>query len=332
MKAYPLIYSRTKNEDFVPDFLTRPVDLDWRTALKFVGDAMRSLDGLDTIRYSTFVVGNYCICGGISCVTKILLNEVKNEMPEISGFTTDIDEYIKDCKGRNMIAFIGFAIKKDDICSGKIPDLKYSKYWEVYLEYLKKQWFASKTESEKIEIPPLELDEKSYNSLYTPEFLQIGEKFVITSFNDDPQSTVEYFFDRIINKSENVSFISNIKRREDWDKTIFQYTHVSDDLLTIIKSKPLTSSQEKPIIQESESIDYNSSNTKKTGFNFGEYKRTSVSSEMNNRYSNQSQNFKEPEKKKNTTTPTPLLPALVLAIAVILLVIIVILLVQKNAF
>ena len=77
MKAYPLIYSRTKNVDFVPDFLTRPENLDCQTALKYVGNAMANLDTLKTIRYSAFSVGDYCICGGISCITKYLVEELK---------------------------------------------------------------------------------------------------------------------------------------------------------------------------------------------------------------------------------------------------------------
>ena len=44
MKGYPLIYSRTKNVDFVPDFLARPKDFDCQTALKYVKNAMENLD------------------------------------------------------------------------------------------------------------------------------------------------------------------------------------------------------------------------------------------------------------------------------------------------
>lgn len=244
MNAYPLIYSRTKNVDFVPDFLTRPKDLDCQTALKYVGNAMANLDTLKTIRYSAFSVGDYCICGGISCITKYLVEKLKK-----SGSTFDfqaVSEYLRDCKGRSTACFIGFAVPKSEVRSGSIPDIPLSKNWSVYLEYLKHQWDKSTTHSEELNFPPVTLDEKTYSSNYKPEFEPIQGKKVIRNQKEKLQGTLDYFFDQILNKGSQDSFISDIDRNE-WDALKFTYASVSDDFYRALKSTPqTTATQEDP--------------------------------------------------------------------------------------
>lgn len=244
MNAYPLIYSRTKNVDFVPDFLTRPKDLDCQAALKYVENAMANLDTLKTIRYSAFSVGKYCICGGISCVTKYLVEELKK-----SGSTFDFQaasEYLRDCKGRSTACFIGFAIPKSKVRSGRIPNIPLSKYWKEYLEYLKHQWDKSTTHSEELNFPPVTLDEKTYSSNDKPEFEQIQEKKVIRNQKEKLQGTLDYFFDQILNKGSQDSFISDIDRNE-WDALKFTCASVSDDFYRALKSTPqTTATQEDP--------------------------------------------------------------------------------------
>ena len=240
MKAYPLIYSRTKNVDFVPDFLVRPEDLDWQTALKYVENAMANLDILKTIRYSVFSVGNYCICGGISCVTKYLVEELKK-----SGSTFDfqaVSEYLRDCKGRSIACFIGFAIPipKSEVPSGSIPYIPLSKNWSVYLEYLKHQWDKSTTHSEKLNFPPVTLDEKTYSSsCEQKKFELIQGKKVVRNQKEKLQDTLDYFFDQILNKGSQDSFISDIDRNE-WDALKFTCASVSDDFYRALKSTPQT--------------------------------------------------------------------------------------------
>ena len=240
MKAYPLIYSRTKNVDFVPDFLTRPKDLDCQTALKYVGNAMANLDTLKTIRYSAFSVGNYCICGGISCVTKYLVEELKKSGSTFSSQL--VSEYLRDCKGRSTACFIGFAIPKSpksEVRSGRIPNILLSKYWEEYLEYLKHQWDKSTTHSEELNFPPVTLNEKTYSSNYKPEFEPIQGKKVIRNQKEKLQDTLDYFFDQILNKGRQDSFISDIDRNE-WDALKFTCASVSDDFYRALKSTPQT--------------------------------------------------------------------------------------------
>ena len=244
MKAYPLIYSRTKNVDFVPDFLVRPEDLDWQTALKYVENAMANLDILKTIRYSAFSVGDYCICGGISCITKYLVEELKKS--DITFPSQIVSEYLRDCKGRSTACFIGFAISKSEVRSGKIPDIPLSKYWDVYLEYLKHQWDKSTTHSEKLNFPPVTLDEKTYSSNSEPKFELIQGKKVVRNQKETLQGTLDYFFDQILNKGSQDSFISDIDRNE-WDALKFTCASVSDDFYRALKStSQTTATQEDP--------------------------------------------------------------------------------------
>lgn len=247
MKAYPLIYSRTKNVDFVPDFLTRPKDLDCQTALKYVENAMANLDILKTIRYSVFSVGNYCICGGISCVTKYLVEELKKSVSTFDFQAAAASEYLRDCKGRSIACFIGFAISKSKVRSGRIPNIPLSKYWEEYLEYLKHQWDKSTTHSEELNFPPVTLDEKTYSSKRKPEFESIQRKKVIRNQKEKLQETLDYFFDQILNKDSQDSFISDICNRNEWDSLKFTCASVSDDFYRALKSTPqTTATQEDP--------------------------------------------------------------------------------------
>lgn len=243
MNAYPLIYSRTKNVDFVPDFLVRPEDLDWQTALKYVENAMANLDILKTIRYSVFSVGNYCICGGISCVTKYLVEELKKSDSNFQA----VSEYLRDCKGRSIACFIGFAIPKSpksEVRSGSIPNIPLSKNWSVYLEYLKHQWDKSTTHSEELELnfPPVTLDEKTYSSNDNPEpeFEPIQRKKVIRNQKEKLQKILDYFFDQILNKGSQDSFISGICYRDEWDALNFNHASVSEGFYNTLKSIPKT--------------------------------------------------------------------------------------------
>lgn len=240
MQAYPLIYSRTKNVDFVPDFLVRPEDLDWQTALKYVENAMANLDILKTIRYSAFSVGDYCVCGGISCVTKYLVEELKKSDSPIDFQA--VSEYLRDCKGRSIACFIGFAIPKSEMWSGKIPNVPLSEYWGVYLKYLKHQWDKSTTHSEKLNSPPVTLGEKTYSSNCKPEpeFEPIQRKKVIRNQKEKLQKILDYFFDQILNKGSQDSFISGICYRDEWDALNFNHASVSEGFYNTLKSTPQT--------------------------------------------------------------------------------------------
>ena len=242
MKAYPLIYSRTKNYDFVPDFLVRPADLEWQKALKYVGDALYELDFVEGIRYSAFSVGDYFICGGLSCLSKNMFRIIKtNGNPIVPEDISELaEEFLRDCKGRKIACFIGIAIPKSEIKQNMIPDITPEQYWHIYLEYLRHQWASTQeTQSEKLELPPIELNEKHYSSDFVPEFYTVGAHHVIkkTDFEANRQRILDYVFYQIMTGADE-SLMTEIEKRGFWEKTVFRKTVVSDDLFEMLKSAP----------------------------------------------------------------------------------------------
>lgn len=328
MKAYPLIYSRTKNVDFVPDFLTRPKDLDCQTALKYVENAMANLDTLKTIRYSTFSVGDYCICGGISCITKYLVEELKKS--DITFPSQIVSEYLRDCKGRSIACFIGFAIPKpkpkSEVRSGKIPNIPLSKYWEEYLKYLKHQWDKSTTHSEELELnfPPVTLDEKTYSSNDEPKFELIQGKKVVRNQKESLQRTLDYFFDQILNKGSQDSFISDIDRNE-WDALKFTCASVSDDFYRALKSTPqTTATQEDPFgsfmgMRKSERSAPVSSNDSemKSNYMYGQIKTSSKPSTTHSNSDYQRPSHETGSKKNNANLVMGVIAAAVLVVVIV---------------
>ena len=232
MKAYPLIYSRTKYADFVGDFLTRPNDFEWKASLKYINTAMQSLDITNDVRYSAFSIGDYCVCGAVSGLTKNILSKAKM----VSSFIPDCTEYLRDVKGRNIAAFIGIAIHKKDIKNGMIPDVKLDRYWNIYLEYLKKQWDSPSTSSEKIFDAPLEIPEKSYSGTFVPAIEKYGNKTAVMGFESNQQEVLDYFFNEIMNNKSSTSFVSGIHARPEWDSMPFGFAHAKSNVLTSLKS------------------------------------------------------------------------------------------------
>lgn len=242
MKVYPLIYSRTKNFDFVPDFLARPKDLDCQLALKYVKNAMTNLDFVQDIRYTVFPAGKYCICGGISCISSKLVKKLKTMN---SGFTSDYpdaEEYLKDCEGRPLACFVGIAIPKSETSVGKIPDISLDKYWQVYLEYLKHQWFENRgTSSEQLDFPPIDdikekiYTEKASSAIQTESF---GSHNVIRNYADCRQQTLDYFFDAVL-RGKDDSFITEIQNMEEWNALYFKTAAVSESLYSALKANPV---------------------------------------------------------------------------------------------
>lgn len=324
IKAYPLIYSRTKNADFVPDFLVRPFDLDVKTTLKYVSSALANLDTFDGIRYSAFSVGDYCICGGISSINKLIVNGLKETGILSGSLLEEAVKYINDCKGRNMKSFIGFAIHKSDIRSGKIPDLKLSDYWAKYQEYIVHQWEDTDTKSEEIKFPPFEIPDKTYSSLHKPCIEKVQGKDIVVDFNKKPQETLEYFFDQILNKKVDVSFISDINYRSDWENLLFSHSHVSDSLyktLTTAVSKTSVNSRSmrEPEIKSVSSTSYSGYNSSTRNTKVPEIK--TVSSESDYSSNNNAQ-------KK--TAYFNWLPILCIVLAVLILVILIVVLKPKT--
>ncbi len=223
IKVYPVIYSRTKNVDYVPDFLARPADLDFREANKFVEFAKGELNSGK--RYAVFSAGNYCIAG-TACMTKELAQ---------SGD----EEYTKDKfgGGRNIIAFIGIAVNKGRTTD--IPLLSDEKYWEIYLKYIKKQWDEPTTHSEKCSEPEIELETITPNSYKPATELLLG-KNIITEFdyNSKSQEIFNYYFAENLKIGSSCSFVSReIESLNDLNKSPFNCIVLNDYKIKTFKDK-----------------------------------------------------------------------------------------------
>lgn len=242
IKVYPVIYSRTKNVDYVPDFLARPADLDFREANKFVSFAMYGLDlekspdadsnkfvefARDELnsgkRYAVFSAGNYCIAG-TACMT--------NELAQSGD-----KEYTRDKFGRNIIAFIGIAVNKGRTTD--IPLLSDEKYWEIYLKYIKKQWDEPAAQSEKCSEPEIELETITPNSYKPATEVQLG-KNIITEFdyNSKSQEIFNYYFAENLKIGSSCSFVSReIKSSNDLNKSPFNCIVLNDYKIKTFKDE-----------------------------------------------------------------------------------------------
>lgn len=234
MKAYPLIYSRTKHFDFVPDFLVRPDDIDINDGLKYVQNTLMNIDLLDGIRHSVFSVGGRYNCIGISCISKKLV-QILNENSNTS-IDQNSEQYIKDIKGRNVAAFIGVAIPVSEINDGVIPSVSLKEYLDIYIEYLSHQWNSeTETESEKLTLPTLEIKEKKYDNLFTPETEKIADKSVVKNYVHFQEKTLDYFFMSTV-RDKSFSFISDISDRTEWKNLVFSSAAISPELLQWLRS------------------------------------------------------------------------------------------------
>lgn len=302
MKAYPLIYSRTKNFDFVPDFLARPKDLDCQLALKYVKNAVNNLDFVQGVRHVAFPVGDYCICGGIACISAKLVDKLKRLVPEFTMKYPDISEYLRDCKGRSIACFVGIAIPKSEIRNSMIPDISLEKYWEVYLEYLRHQWYSEvNTSSEKLDVPTIEIKEKPYVESFVPKKETFGSHSVISNYTSHEQQTLDYFFYTIFSGRDD-SFITEIQSREEWDALIFKTAAVSESLYSALKTVPVNFSSQKSSLLGDDSL-----------------KRTSMGDVKINRTPNFEPEFNSSQKKTSYGSITPIIVTIVILIIALII-------------
>lgn len=302
MKAYPLIYSRTKYVDFVPDFLVRPEKLDYIYANRFTRTAMSDLDMIKKIRYSVYHVEKY-ICIGIAGCTRIIVETIKSQNSNYLNRHPDIDEYLKDTKGRKTNCFIGVAIPVSEIPRNKIPDITLEEYMDMYLDYLKHQWNnEDKTESETLKEAPLDIRERDYIPSFNIDFEMVGEKKIVKNYESNENAVIAHFF-HMISEGKNESFVTDINDRNEWNNMLFTSAVVDKNLLPSLKSNP--------IIQKRESA----SKLKRVDDEVI-IKRTAVAPPP------ETTQFKAEDTKKKTSSSLMLAAAAAIVIAIILLIVI----------
>ena len=243
MKAYPLIYSRTKYIDFVPDFLARPDNIDYILANRFTKTAMSQLEMIGKIRYAIFPVEKY-VCIGIAASTKTIVEAINSRNSNYINRHPDIDEYLKDTKGRKTNCFIGVAIPVSEIPRNKIPDITLEEYMDMYLDYLKHQWNnEDKTESETLKEAPLDIRERDYIPSFNIDFEMVGEKKIVKNYESNENAVIAHFF-HMISEGKNESFVTDINDRNEWNNMLFTSAVVDKNLLPSLKSNPIIQKRE----------------------------------------------------------------------------------------
>ena len=243
MKAYPLIYSRTKYIDFVPDFLARPDNIDYILANRFTKTAMSQLEMIGKIRYAIFPVEKY-VCMGIAASTKTIVEVINSRNSNYINQHPDIDEYLKDTKGRKTNCFIGVAIPISEIASNKVPDITLEEYMDIYLDYLKHQWNnEDKTESETLKEAPLDIRERDYIPSFNIDFEMVDEKKIVKNYESNESSVIAHFF-HMISEGKNESFVTDINDRNEWNNMLFTSAVVDKNLLPSLKSNPIIQKRE----------------------------------------------------------------------------------------
>ena len=129
MKIYPLIYSRTKKQDYISSFLVRPEDIDYAKAVRYANAAIENIKYTAGVRHAVFSVGDYAVYSGTACYTPRLIEMLGEKLNGV-----DYQEYQTDEDNRPLAFFIGFAVRKSDY-EGNVPDIDLLKTYQIYLNY-----------------------------------------------------------------------------------------------------------------------------------------------------------------------------------------------------
>lgn len=217
MKAYPVIYSRTRLAEY--SFLVKPDDLDTRIASPYVTAALENIKYTDGLRHVVFSVGNYFIYGGAACIMSHLVKRILQSQ-EIDFPYRD---YQADKAGRPLIFFIGFAIHKSDLRGREIPKLNLYDTCKIYLKYLQEQWNKDKTDT--VVPTGMELPTRTYIGGTSPKYLSYDGKHFLEDYSEaDYQRYMDYFFMEMV-KNPAHSFISNVLPDDIHSK--FPFTNMS---------------------------------------------------------------------------------------------------------
>lgn len=306
MNAYPVIYSRTKYVDFLPDFIVKPADLEFNSVKNYINNVISDLDTVSDVRYFAFPAERYAIFG-IACFSKLLAELVSDQVD-----TTAYSDYISDDKGRRMSCVIGYAVPMAEIAD--VPIVSLTDYWNSYITLIKDQWFLeSHTHTTIISIPmPLTKSDFSNNM---PGFSPLSGKYVIKSKDADAKSVVSIFVRDILNGKRS-SYISDVNTPELFSKLAFTHATISEDLERRIKATQNNSSSKTEVSRNTHSLT-NDMNTA-----FGNM-TASISGNLNSTIQRPS---KPSEQTKPHSVPSPFVTAAV-SVGIVVLVLIVLLII-----
>ena len=245
MKAYPLIYSRTKFVDYLEDFLVRPENINVRAAAVYVNEALENVKYSDGLRHSVFSVGEYLIYGGTACMTQSIIDRILREK-KIDKLDFDYEDYQADKADRPIVFFIGFAVRRNEIKTESVPYIDLYETYKIYLRYLKKQWLSATTASEVLKLNQngawIDIPEVEYVPQFKPDVTEYdGKKFIRNYKEDDYHTIINYYFYEMLHHPEqDFSFLSQVISD---DVTSLHYKNISifdksvEECITLLKEQ-----------------------------------------------------------------------------------------------
>lgn len=219
MKAYPVIYSRTKYVDFLPDFIVRPEGLELRAVKKYIENAIDDLDTVSGVRYFSFPAENYVVFG-ISCFSKTLADMVKGQVDILP-----YQDFLSDEKSRKISCIIGYAIPRSEVSTG-IPKVSLLDYWNTYITRIKRQWLIESKTTTEIVNNPIDIS-VAESSNYMPNFNPLKGKQTIKCSNNGSDNIVPHFVRKALN-GEPISFISDVNTIELFNNLVFTHAETSE--------------------------------------------------------------------------------------------------------
>lgn len=326
MKIYPLIYSRTKRQDYISNFLVRPADIDYTKAVRYVNTAIENTRYANGVRHAVFSAGDYVVYSGTACYTPLLVEKLAEKLDG-----TDYQAYQTDEADRPLVFFIGFAIKKSDY-HGNVPNVDLLKTYQIYLEYLKHQFYEVNTDTEITE--GIELDEVSCVSDFKPDCETADRISILKNYDaENYQNIMNYYFKQIMeNPDKEISFVSDILPDDVKLSIPYSYFSLSEGSVESCIAK-LKQQQQKKVQspQETSYIQQNKFNEYKPEVRFPENGISyppnddiqkpafsqSYGRQGQNHYGQQSEN----EKKNRSTTDSSLIILVIIIILIILLIV-----------
>ena len=236
MKAYPLIYSRTKYHDCVPPFLVMPAAL--TDAAAYAENIMFEVDQLKEIRRVVFSANDHLIYG-VCFLTYLYYDRLSEQDAKFGETHSSERDYCFDYTKRKTIFFTGVAIPKSELKAGYVPEISMEDLWNIYIRFLKEQWELDESEVRcvKLDVPVLDISEKKYVSDFTPTIEKVQNINVIKNYSGNEQEMIDYFCNKIIS-GEQCSFISDANSKTLCQKLKFSHAVVSESIVKALATPP----------------------------------------------------------------------------------------------
>lgn len=220
MKAFPVIYSRTKKQDYISGFLMRPKDMNYDKALAYVNMALNDVKYVDGLRHTIFGIGKYIVYGGVACVLKKMIERVGKQFNNSEA----LNDYLYDSSGREIAIFVGVAIERSDtnIIQGHVPNIDLEDLLNIYLGQINKYWNETYLETQYSE--EMEIKSVPFVSSYRPECRKFRDFYVLDNYTEkNYKELLDYYFVQLSKDKQDYAVLSAATKEEIESNTIFKY-------------------------------------------------------------------------------------------------------------